>query len=532
MWAKELRDRVWDEFNRPFDIIVIGGGITGAGILREAARLGLRVLLLEGQDFAAGTSSRSSKLVHGGFRYLKNAQIKLTYESVHERERLLSEGRGLINRLGFLLTSYQGDRQPPWLFGLGLTFYDLLALKWNHQYYPAAGLSERCPPLNPDGLLGGYRYFDAQTDDARLVLRIIQEGVRDGGLALNYARVVDLLRRQNGPSAGEVCGVVVQDLATDGDQRTAEIQAGVVVNATGAWADELRTVVGGARRLRRLRGSHLVFTAHRLPLYRAVSMQHPVDGRFVFALPWEDVILIGTTDVDHDRPLSEEPAIGAQEVDYLMEFVRRAFPGQDLETKDILASFAGVRPVIGTGKTNPSDESREHVLWNENGLLTVTGGKLTTFRLMALDALRAACRRLPGHPKLRKGRVLDPVPFREVFRSTLSLAPAQRLRLLGRYGAETPALLQKIPPGELTPVPGSPVLWGELRWAARAEGIVHLDDLLLRRLRLGITLPGGGVRLLERIRSLVQAELGWDNNRWCAEADRYTRLWQQCYHIP
>ena len=190
MWTTGWRDPLWAEVGQvEWDLIIIGGGITGAGILRESARLGLRCILFEAHDFASGTSSRSSKLVHGGLRYLKNFQIKLTSESVHEREHLLKEGRGLVTPLPFLMANFPGDHVPAWAFGLGLSVYDLLALKWNHASYSAEGMRTLCPQLSAPSLVSGYRYFDAQTDDARLVLRVLQEAVDDGAAALNYARV-------------------------------------------------------------------------------------------------------------------------------------------------------------------------------------------------------------------------------------------------------------------------------------------------------------------------------------------------------
>lgn len=525
MWTAGWRTRAWSRLDGPWDLIVIGGGITGAGILREAARIGLRVLLVEQADFGAGTSSRSSKLVHGGFRYLKNAQIKLTYDSVRERERLLKDGRGLITSLGFLLATFRSDRPPGWVYGLGLVIYDLLAWKWGHRYYDAFDMLELCPKLRQAGLLGGYRFFDAQTDDARLVLRLIQEGVREGGLALNYTRAARLLKQAN----GQVCGVALEDLS-DEFLPGAEALAPVVINATGAWADELRNQIGGRARLRRLRGSHLILPASRLPLTRAVSFGHPRDGRYIFAVPWEGVILVGTTDVDHDRPLDTETAISPAEVAYLLEAARHIFPEQELDLQDVQATFAGIRPVIGTGKADPSKESREHVLWNENGLLTVTGGKLTTFRLMAHAALRKACACLPGTPDIdAEMRVLDPPPLESGLPDFLN--PAARLRLLGRYGAETPALAQAAAQDEFEPLAGSNSLWAELRWAARSEAVVHLDDLLLRRVRVGLTLPQGGLDCLGRIRAIVQPELGWDDARWDFELDRYRALWKKCYHL-
>ncbi|MGB8643747.1 MAG: glycerol-3-phosphate dehydrogenase/oxidase [Anaerolineae bacterium] len=526
MWNRGWRDRVWEQLDRRWDIIVIGGGITGAGILREAARAGLRVLLVEASDFAAGTSSRSGKLVHGGLRYLKNAQIKLTVESVSERERLQREGRGLINSMGFILANFSDDRPPMWVFGAGLVAYDMLALKWAHRQYGPRGIRNLCPQLTGPDLVGGFRYFDAQTDDARLVLRVIREAVRAGGMALNYAHVEQLLFDQ----AGQVRGVVVRDQGPDGRDRTAEVQATVVINATGAWADELRIKVGGQERLRQLRGGHVIFPWARLPLSRAVTFLHPVDRRALYAFPWEGVTLAGTTDVDHGKGIEIDPRISGAEIDYILTGLARVFPDAGLTRQDIQATFAGVRPVINTGNPDPSKESREFMLWNENGLLTVAGGKLTTFRLMAHDALRAVRPRLPGAPQFDAHmRMLDPVP---TDLQVDSLSYAARLRLLGRYGAEASDLQAAAEPGEMMSIASSESLWAELRWAARAEGVTHLDDLLLRRVRLGLVLPQGGQAWMERIRAIVQPELGWDDKRWESEFTAYTRLWHTSYSLP
>lgn len=521
MWQKGWRDRTWLELDRPWDVIVIGGGITGAGILREATRVGLRALLLEAQDFASGTSSRSSKLVHGGLRYLGNGQIKTTVAAVHERERLLKEAKGLINPLGFLYVSYAGDRLPLWALGLGLIVYDLLGLHWGHKRYDPAGLARLAPTIKQSNLKGGYRYFDAVTDDARLVLRIIRESVRAGGLALNYAPVQKVLRRND----GQVCGVAIQDDCEEGIGRTSEILAKVVVNATGASADRLRSNVGGRPRLRSLRGSHLIFPADKFPILRAISYSHPVDGRPVFAIPWEGVTLFGTTDVDHGSASILEPVISSCELDYLLMAVAYAFPSLELTPADIQATLTGIRAVVNTGKSEPSRESREHAIWTEEGLLTVTGGKLTTFRVMALEALRAVRSKFASKPSFR-GQIVfdDPLDSSKL----AGLAPGERLRLMGRYGWEAPSLAAAAHPGELMPVDenlGSLALWAELRWAARAEGVVHLDDLLLRRVRLGLILPEGGLPLMDQIRVIVQPELGWDDRRWQREVAAYAQRW-------
>jgi glycerol-3-phosphate dehydrogenase len=514
---------MWENIDQSWDIVVVGGGITGAGILREATRLGLKALLVEQQDFAWGTSSRSSKLVHGGLRYLKEGKVRLTLASVQERERLIEEGPGLIDPLGFLLATYKGDFPGKWTYGAGLTVYDLLALQWGHRYYSAEDFQMLAPHIVKNGLVGGWRYGDAQTDDARLVLRVIFEAVADGATALNYCRAEQVIRED-----GQVIGVRLHDRVHD---RRANVRAPVVINATGAWADDLREQVGAPSRIRPLRGSHLVFPAWRLPLAQAISFLHPLDRRPVFLFPWEGVTLVGTTDLDHEQPLNAEPQITPDEVAYLMAAVEAQFPSLDLTLDDVISTFAGVRPVIGSGKADPSKESRDHVVWDERGLVTVTGGKLTTFRKIALDALCAIRRRLTGMPEPRSDvPVLDPVDV--PLPNADALGPAQHQRLLGRYGAAAPHLTEAAQPGELEEIPGTETLWAELRWAARSEAVEHLDDLLLRRTRLGILLPEGGREILPEVRAICQRELGWDDARWEAEVTAYLELSDCCYSLP
>jgi len=526
MWERGWRDEAWSRIEGPWDLIVIGGGITGAGILREATRMGLRVLLVEGKDFSSGTSSRSSKLVHGGFRYLREAKFRLTYHSVREREALLKQGRGLVNPLGFLLVNRANDRIPGWVFGAGLIFYDLIGKQWGHRHYGPKSLRSLCPQLSSVELQGGYRYFDAQTDDSRLVLRIVREAVADGAVALNYARVESVLRRGD----GSALGIALRDVSPYGRDRTAEIQAKVVINATGAWADTVRSMIDKRPRLRKLRGGHLIFPQRALPLTRAVSFLHPSDGRPVFALPWEGVTIYGTTDTEHSYPLDMEPTMATEEIDYLMEGLRRVFD-VDLHSADILATFAGVRAVVDTGKIDPSRESREHVIWDDRGLVTVTGGKLTTFRIMAIDALRSIHRYFSGAPLPdRTKRVFNQPPGE--YALSCDFDPAVCMRLLGRYGDDAPEIIACAADGELETIGESPYLWAELRWAARAEGIVHLEDLLMRRVRLGLTLPQGGWPQIDRVRAVAQPEVGWDDDRWSREQDAYARLWNDSYRPP
>jgi len=530
MWPRTYRDEVWSQIttaNERWDLIVVGGGITGAAILAEAARSGKKALLVEAQDFSAGTSSRSTKLVHGGLRYLRQGQVFVTRRSVKERERLLAEAPGLIDPIGFSLAVFSNDPMPRWMYGLGLAMYDALAWKWAHERQSKAQLLARIPALRGSTAVGGYRYVDAQTDDCRLVLRVLEEATRQGGVAINYVRAQRLLRT----SDGTVRGVAVTDTAPFAPSRSAEIEAKVVINATGAWADDLRVQLGQKSRLRKIRGSHLTFASSRLPISEAVSLVHPRDQRAIFAVPWEGVTIFGTTDVDHPS-LDEEPAISASEFEYLLEAVHAAFPQLSLTERDVLSTWSGVRPVIGTGKSNPSKESREHALWKESGLITISGGKLTTFAAMARDALIAAETEI-GALKPR-GPIFEPIghdrdhPPQWDWPSALN--EAQRLRLVGRFGRDATALAAD---SELaTPIPHTVALWSEVRRAARSEAVVTLCDLLLRRVRLGIVLPNGGLDCIDEIKRIAQPELGWDNARWEHEVAQYNQIWLKAYSTP
>jgi len=539
MWQGTWRDKIWNDLDRIWDIVIVGGGITGAGILREATRLGLRTLLIEQRDFAWGTSSRSSKLVHGGLRYLKEGKIGLTRAAVRERERLMQEGPGLIDPLGFLLATYEGDHPGRLAYEAGLCVYDLLALQWSHTHYSADDFRMLAPHISQEGLCGGFRYGDAQTDDARLVLRVIREAVADGGVAINYVTAEEFIfapepadKKLKADAVLPRC-LRIRDNLTD---KTGEIRSRVIINATGAWADQMRSQAGFGARIRPLRGSHLIFAGWRFPVAQAICILHPLDRRPVFIFPWEGITLVGTTDVDHGRPLQDEPAISPEEVAYLMAAIESEFPALHITLDDVISSFSGVRPVIGTGKDNPSRESRDHVVWEEGGLLTVTGGKLTTFRLIARDALKAVSHLLPEMlAPDRNISVLNKVDLAlRINRSGKKTELPERLRrrLLGRYGADAQRLLDCAKEGETEAIAGSMTIWAELRFAARAEGVIHLDDLMLRRVRLGLLLPHGGRDILPQVRAICREELGWDETRWRQEEKDYLSLWRNCYSIP
>ena len=508
-----------------FDVLVVGGGIAGAGLALEAARTGARTALVEARDFASGTSSRSSKLVHGGLRYLAQGQFGLTRESVRERTVLLRDAPGLVTTQEFLVPVRAGGKNGKLKIGLALAVYDFFAGARTRRWRGAADVQAAIPGISADGLRGGWSYGDAETDDARLVFRVLREARALGALAVNYLEVEDLAR---GPAGVE--GARVRDGVTG---ESFEIAARVVVNATGAWSDRLRRKVGAPPKLRPLRGSHLLFAADRFPLAQAVGF-FAEDGRPVFAVPWEGAVLVGTTDIDHRADLDIEPAISRTEFDYLLHAARREFPALDLRENDVVSTWAGVRPVVASGAhVDPSKEARDHLIVEEGGLLTVTGGKLTTFRSTAVAALRMASTRVPALGRASEAaRIFAPAAAR-MAAALNDLPPPVARRWLARYGdAAAEAAAARVLPDELETIGPTPAVWAELRWACRAEDVVHLDDLLLRRTRLGLLLRDGGAEILPRVGDIARAELGWDDARWRAEADRYRALIARCYSLP
>lgn len=498
-----------------WDLIVIGGGITGAGILQEAAQAGLNALLLEQADFASGTSCRSSKLVHGGLRYLSHGHLRLTAESVRERQALMREVPGLVKPQGFCFPVRKGQKPGLGVTRIGLGLYDLLARQWQARKLDWDELDQYAPGLSVQELDGVLYFEDAQTDDSRLVLRLIQEACAAGATAVNYVQV-DGLIEDKAKVGGVRCHV-------QGSEQIFEFKTDVVINATGAWSDRLGS--NQAPSLRPLRGSHLIVPAARLPLPAAVSFLHPLDSRPVFAYEWEGVSLLGTTDLDHADDLDREPRISAQEVEYLLQAAYAAWPDAKLSRRDVIASYAGVRPVVASGADKPSDESRESAIWTQPGLVSVTGGKLTTFRITAREVLNKA---LPGRVK----------PRQQIFQSAAQLArpencaPEDWLRLQGRYGPALPAVILKADAGDFSRIAHTPCLWLELKYAARAEQVRHLDDLLLRRTRLGLLLPDACRVQMPQIRAVCQPLLAWDDRRWGNEEGAWYRRWQDCYSLP
>ncbi|WP_201540835.1 glycerol-3-phosphate dehydrogenase/oxidase [Psychrobacter sp. 1044] len=528
----------------PWDMLIIGGGITGAGIAREAARRGLAVLLIEQKDFAWGTSSRSSKMVHGGLRYIASGDYKTTLLSVRERERMLSEAKGLVNEMHYVMPHYKGKFPPPWIFNTLLRVYDGLAGKRYSKYFKKDAFLQLNPHIKQEKFLGASQFSDAVTDDSRLVMRVLDEAIHDGAQAINYLKAESLITNEQ----GLVVGASLVDTDAQNSTATYDVYAKVVVSATGAWADTLRMQASAQtkqsfhKQIRPSRGSHLVVSQERLPLNQAYTFLHPVDKRAVFVFPWENRTVLGTTDLDHPPLDDNEVGITNEEVDYLLAATNNLFDNVDISRKDVISSWAGVRPLIsdsGNGKrVGPSKEKRDHSVWLDNNLVTVSGGKLTTFRLIALDVLKVCQKVL----KLDESATQNNISYSsQVFSNQpptnpkfSTLTPLLQQRLQGFYGLQLDALLELAHDDDLAYVTDSNTIWAEIRFAVHYEQVIHLDDLLLRRTRLGLILPHGAMTPLisDRLKQICQQELGWNEQKWQQEVERYTQLWQCYYHLP
>ncbi|WP_298737345.1 glycerol-3-phosphate dehydrogenase/oxidase [uncultured Psychrobacter sp.] len=530
--------------SKPWDMLIIGGGITGAGIAREAARRGLSVLLIEQKDFAWGTSSRSSKMVHGGLRYIASGDYKTTLLSVRERERMLTEADGLVNEMHYVMPHYKGKFPPPWIFNTLLRVYDRIAGKRYFKYFKKDAFLRLNPNIKQDKFLGASQFSDAVTDDSRLVMRVLDEAIHDGAHAINYLKAESLITNEQ----GLVVGATLKDTASNNSNQTFDVHAKVVVSATGAWADTLRmqareqTEQSFNKQIRPSRGSHLVISQERLPTLQAYTFLHPSDKRAVFVFPWENRTVLGTTDLDHPPLNDEEVGITSAEVDYLLAATNSLFDDTDLNREDVISTWAGVRPLIadsGNGKrVSPSKEKRDHSVWLDNNLVTVSGGKLTTFRLIALDVLAKCQEVLDLDDSATQNQAIN---GDQVFSKVASIHPKfatlpadLQQRLQGFYGRKLDTLLELAHEEDLAYITDSNTIWAEIRFAARFEQVIHLDDLLLRRTRLGLILPHGAMTPLisARLKQICQQELGWDEQKWQQEVARYSELWQRYYHLP
>ena len=501
----------------PFDVLVIGGGITGCGVARDAALRGLRVALVEKDDFASGTSSRSSRLVHGGVRYLEHGHLGLVFEASAERRRLLALAPHLVRPLAFTWPVYAGARVPRWKLVAGLALYDALALFRNvarHRWLGRAALLAREPGVRSTGLGGGAVYFDAATDDARLTLANALDAVGAGALLVNHAASTALER----DATGRVTGARVRDMLTG---HTATVHARIVIEATGPWS-------GGT--VRGSTGVHVTVPRERLGNAGALTLIAPSDGRVMFVLPAGAHAIIGTTETP-TRTVPDEVRATEADVRYLLDAANHYFPDARLTRDDVVSAWAGVRPLVqGSGALGSA--SREHHIASAPGLLSITGGKLTTFRVMASDAVDAAQRALGSVPApsptldapLHGGDLPDvPAEIERVRRDT-GLSGELASHLVHAYGSQWPtvwAIAREIPDGASTLAPGLPYLVAEPVHAARHEMACTVADVLIRRTHLAFELRDQGRSLAPRVAALMAMALGWDARRQADEAARY-----------
>ena len=525
--------------HEPVDLLVIGGGITGAAIARDAALRGFRTALVEKGDFGSGTSSVSSRLIHGGLRYLEQYDLHLVLEASRERRVLLRIARHLVHPLPFLFPVYRGARVPAWKLRCGLWLYDLLAAFRNvrlHRWLGRQATLRLEPGLRERDLRAAGLYYDAQTDDARLVLATMRSAAQAGALVASYAEAVSLLKPD-----GLVRGATVRDLL---GEETRVVRALVVVNACGPWVDAVRRLdAPDADPLLRLtKGAHVAVPRQRLGNTHAVTLTSPIDGRVMFVLPWadSDQSYIGTTDTDEDVSPDEVRAT-AEDVIYLLRSANAFFPQARLSPNDVVATWAGLRALLRPdGNLAPSQVSREHrITESASGLLTIAGGKLTTHRAMAqelVDRVAARLRALDGRPRApRPPTHRLPLPGGEtadlegLIKAAVErgASDATARHLVGTYGSEAAAVLNLVDKDRALGgriVAGRPELWAEVVHAVEREMAVRLSDVLVRRLHLFYKTRDQAVPASSAVADRLAAALGWDGARRAEEVAAYLHL--------
>jgi glycerol-3-phosphate dehydrogenase len=511
----------------PFDLLIVGGGITGAGTARDAALRGLKVALVEADDWASGTSSRSSRLVHGGVRYLEHGHLHLVFEASRERRTLLGIAPHLVRPLRFTWPVYRGARIPRWKLRAGLLAYDALSLFRNvgtHRGASARAILARERGLRADGLVGGAQYWDASTDDVRLTIANVMSAAEAGAVTINHAPVVAFLHE----ATGALRGARVKDASTGA---SVEIAAHVVVNATGPWSDITRRLDDGVEHAAVLgsKGVHIAVPRSRVPVADALTLLHPGDGRVFFILPSPVHTIIGTT----ETPAESGPdAVRAnrRDVQYLLDAANYFFPSAQLATTDVISAWAGIRPLVSHAGTTANDASREHhIARATSGLISVTGGKLTTYRAMAseiTDTVERALGRtkstlsmtgdapLPGAgslPHAVEARAAsDVIPDAETAEQ-LVRAYGDRWRMVWGLREREPLLGDRLDPD-------LPYIAAEVLWAAVAEGAWTVADVLVRRMPIAYERQDAGRALAPQVARLLGRVHGWDDATVVAEA--------------
>lgn len=522
--------------DEPFDVLVIGGGITGAGVALDAAARGLRTALVERQDFASGTSSKSSKLIHGGLRYLQQREFRLVYEALAERQRLLENAPHLVSPLPFLIPLFGHEGVLTGglarLYSIALWQYDLtggVRIGKRHRRISREDALEFFPSLDVDRLVAGFVYWDAQADDARLALTVLRTAVVNfGAVAANYSPVAALV-----DNADRVVGARLED--------GTEIRAEIVVNATGVWADLVRQLDEGPAALGTLRpakGIHLTFAPGRLPVTAAAVLPVSGDRRSIFVVPWGDFTYVGTTDTDYQGSL-DDPKCTPGDVDYILAALNAA-TSSHLTRADVAACWAGLRPLVSAaGSERTADLSRRHrVTLSPRGVLTVTGGKLTTYRRMASDTVDLAvevlgrgARRSPTKALRLLGAAGSDALHQPSAARRLGVDPTTLAHLSGRYGSEarTVIAMTEADPELARPlVARLPYLRAEAVYAARYEMAQTLDDVLGRRTRAAALNCDASAAAATIVARLIAPELGWSAARIDQEAAAYVDAARQC----
>lgn len=525
-----------------FDVLVVGGGITGAGCALDAASRGLRTALVERDDFASGTSSKSSKLVHGGLRYLQQGDVRLVYEALHERQRLRRNAPHLVKVLPFLLPMFKGrdGLVPPGLaraMGSAMWMYDLtggVRIGKLHKRIKVDEAMAHMPTMRRERLASAYIYYDAQADDARLTLAIARTAATEHGAVIaNGVNVVGVLK----DDAGSARGVEVE--AVDGTHTERfEVRADAVVNAGGVWADEVRALDEGADpdSIRPAKGVHITVPWAKVQNDIAAVVPVPKDKRSVFVVPWGDFTYIGTTDTDYDGPI-DDPQCTAEDIRYLLKAINFTVTTEITE-QDIVGTWAGLRPLVKaatSGRT--ADLSRRHrVQRSTSGVVTITGGKLTTYREMAADTIDTVLEevlnarvleRAQRHSRTKRLKLRGAEGYEEVMTSS-STSPKVSVstveHLANRYGGEARVVLAMVErdPALADPlVPGLPYLKAEALFAVRYEMARTLDDVLSRRTRARLLARDDSARAAADVAELIAGDLGWDADERARQVDDY-----------
>ncbi|MET0661734.1 MAG: glycerol-3-phosphate dehydrogenase/oxidase [Ilumatobacteraceae bacterium] len=541
----ELRQHPLDG-DDPFDVLVVGGGITGAGVALDAAHRGLRVALVERDDFASGTSSKSSKLIHGGLRYLQNGDVRLVYEALHERRRLMRNAPHMVEILPFLIPIMTKDgvisRKIAKALGSALWMYDITG-GWRigklHRRLSADKAAMHFPSTHLDRLSGGFLYYDATADDARLTLTIARTAAEHGAVVVNRARVVEIVHRD-----GRVAGAVV-----DADGTSIGVAARTIVNACGVWADDIRALDEGAHpgSIRPAKGVHITLRWQLVGNDIAVIIPVRRDKRSLFLVPWGPLgdgtfrhVYVGTTDTD-DHGSLDEPLADGDDIDYLLEALNQALDTsrrRPITRDDITGTWAGLRPLVnvvvdhtGEHAGATKDLSRRHlVAVSAAGVVTVTGGKLTTYREMAADSVDALRDLLPrGSMKHRSTRRLrlSGTPRASGRRDRASTDAPADAHLARRYGSradEVRALVAFDASLGDPLVVGLPYLRAEAVYAARHEMATTLDDVLARRTRAHLLDRSATLAAAADVAALMQAELGWSDDETARQVDHYAAM--------